>query len=440
MEQVRYIGLDVHKETVTMAVAEADGSAPATLGTIAHDVPRIIKRMRQMGKGAQLKICYEAGCTGFGLCRALREAGYDCIVVAPSLVPKQPGVHMKTDRRDAERLARFLRSGDLTAVFVPDAACEAVRDLERSRYDAKKAEVAARNQLLKFLLRHGRVYRGGKGNWTAAHMGWIQSQAFDHEAQNRVLVDYVHAVLDATSRIKQLDKDIEEVADAWAMKPLVQGFQALRGIRLLSAVVAAAELVDMSRFASARQLASFIGMVPSEHSSGERLRQGHITRAGNRFVRRILVEAAWHYRLRPSMRRALITRNKLVSEAIRGIAWKAQQRLHSRFVKLSARGKTKQKIVVAIARELAGFLWSIGRQVMTEQSSKLIQQSERAAWPSKPKIPMSSNVSTVLIKKATGGAAERAGDLYARNVQRLATTANLSRRGSRAKGGLVRES
>jgi transposase len=368
MEKVRFVGLDVHKESVTIAVAEADGGPPSELGTFPHDVQRLLKKMKQMGKGATMRICYEAGPTGFGLCRALRGAGFDCVVIAPSMVPRQAGERIKNDRRDAVKLARFFRSGDLTPVFMPDSECEAVRDLERARYDAKKAEIAARNQLLKFLLRQGRRYEG-KTNWTEPHMQWVRNQTFDHEAHNRVLVDYVHAVDEATARIKRLDKDIAQVVETWTLKPLVEAFQALRGVQILSAVVLAAELGDLTRFASAPELMAYAGLVPSEHSSGETVRRGHITHAGNRFVRRTLVEAAWNYRHRPSMAKDMRRRNRKVATDIQATAWKAQHRLHGRFYKLTARGKSSNKAVIAVARELAGFVWCIARQVAAQQPS-----------------------------------------------------------------------
>jgi transposase len=268
---------------------------------------------------------------------------------------------VKTDRRDAVKLARFLRSGDLTEVHVPEPATEAMRDLERARDDAKKAERTARHQLSKFLLRHGRRY-DGKTAWTGMHLEWIRGQIFDHEAHNRVLVDYVHAVEGATERVRQLTKDIGDLVETWSLRPLVKALQALRGVQLVSAVILAAELGDFARFASAPALMAYVGLVPSEHSSGETQRRGRITRAGNGHVRRILVESAWSYRFRPAMSREIRMRNEGVAPGVQAIAWKAQQRLSTRYRKLMARGKNKQQTVTALARELAGFVWSIARQ------------------------------------------------------------------------------
>jgi transposase len=361
MQKVRFVGLDVHKESIAIAVAEGDGGAPENVATIPNDTTLLIKRLKKLGQGASLRCCYEAGPTGYVLHRALVAAGIDSVVIAPSLVPKTAGDRIKTDRRDAVKLARFLRSGDLTEVHVPEAATEAMRDLERSRDDAKKAERVARHQLSKFLLRHGRRYEG-KTAWTGMHLDWVRRQMFDHEAHNRVLVDYVHAVENGTARVARLTKDIVDLVESWSLRPLVKALQSLRGVQIVTAVILAAELGDFARFASAPALMAYLGLVPSEHSSGETKKRGRITRTGNRHVRRILVESAWSYRYRPAMSREIRKRNEGVTPAVQAIAWKAQHRLNARYRKLLGRGKNKQQTVVALARELAGFVWSIARQ------------------------------------------------------------------------------
>ena len=361
MQKVRFVGLDVHKDSIAIAVAEGDGSTPQTIATVANDVAGLVKRLKRLGQGTRLRCCYEAGPTGFTLQRALEEAGIDCAVVAPSMVPRTAGDRVKTDRRDAVKLARFLRSGDLTSIHVPEVATEAMRDLERCREDAKRAERTARHQLSKFLLRHGRIYEG-KGAWTGMHLDWVRGQVFEHEAHNRVLVDYVHAVENATSRVERITKDIVELVETWSLRPLVKALQALRGVQVISAVILAAELGDFARFASAPALMAYLGLVPSEHSSGETKKRGRITRTGNGHVRRILVESAWSYRHRPAMSWAIRKRNEGVSPTVKAIAWKAQHRLHRRYQRLLGRGKTKQQTVTALARELAGFVWSIARQ------------------------------------------------------------------------------
>jgi len=359
MKSVRFVGLDVHKDSISIAIAEEEGGAPSTLATIPNDTQLLLKRLRALG---EVRCCYEAGPTGFGLQRDLSAAGISCIVVAPSLIPVKSGDRVKTDRRDAEKLARFLRSGDLTEVHVPDPATEAMRDLERARDDAKKAERVARAQLGKFLLRHGRRYDRGTKLWTKKHIEWIQEQRFEQEAQQRVLVDYLGSMEAASERVEKLTTDITALVESWHLAPLVKALQAFRGIKLITAVIVAAELGDLSRFESAPKLMGYLGLVPSEHSSGESRKRGGLTKTGNKHVRRVLIEAAWAYRFRAAISAEIRQRNKGVSAEVRRIAWRAQERLCGRFHRFAMRGKPSQKIVVAIARELAGFIWDAGRQ------------------------------------------------------------------------------
>ncbi len=359
METVRFVGLDVHKDTVAVAVADPGREAPALLGTFPHDVAKLAKRLRRLGS---VKCCYEAGPTGFGLQRALSAAGIDCVVVAPALVPAKAGERVKTDRKDALRLAKFLRSGDLTEVYVPDEATEAMRDLERARDDAVKAARVARHHVNTFVLRHGRRYTGGERNWTQKHMSWLRAQTFEHEAQRRVYADYLRAADEAVERARRLTRSIGELVDSWALKPLVVALQALRGISLISAVTLVAEVGDFRRFATAPAFMSFTGLAPSEHSSGKERRQGAITRCGNAHLRRVLVESAWSYRYLPCVTKQLRARLKLTSEEVQRTSWKAQHRLCNRYRRLTAAGKPKNKVVVGIARELAAFVWSVARQ------------------------------------------------------------------------------
>jgi transposase len=360
MEKLRFVGLDVHKDSITIAVAEADGGAPEVVSTVPNDPKAVLKQLKKVGSVADLRCCYEAGPTGLGLYRGLVAAGVSCIVVAPSLIPQKSGDRVKTDNRDAVKLARFLRSGDLTAIHVHDEQSEAMRDLERARDDAKNAERVARHQLSKFLLRHGRTYAGKA--WTQPHITWICSQKFEQEAHNRVLPEYVRAVEESAARVQRLTKDIVELVESWHLKPLVKSLQALRGVRVLTAVILAAELGDMARFSTAPQLMAFLGLVPSEHSSGPMQRRGRITRTGNTHVRRILTEAAWSYRYRPAMTRTIRIRNESVAPEIQAIAWKAQGRLNDRYRRMLARGKNKQQTITAVARELAGFVWAVARK------------------------------------------------------------------------------
>ena len=364
MSKVRFVGLDVHKDSISIAVADLDGSAPQVVATVPNELRALLKQLRKLEKSGELRCCYEAGPTGFGLHRELLKAGIDCVVVAPSMVPQQAGDRIKTDPRDAIKLARFLRSGDLTPIHVPDEQTEAMRDLERAREDAKRAERTARHQLSKFLLRHGLRYAGK--SWSQRHLDWIREQHFEFEAQRRVLENYLHAVEQNRERVAVLTRDIAELVETWSLKPLVKALQALRGVQLVSAVTIAAELGEMRRFASAPQLMAYLGLVPSEHSSGGTKKRGGITRTGNQHVRKTLVESAWSYRYKPSMSYEIRRRNEGVSAQVRDIAWKAQQRLHRRYQRLLKRGKSKQQTVTALARELAGFIWAIGQQPVLE--------------------------------------------------------------------------
>jgi transposase len=353
--------MDVHKDSIVIAVAR-EGREPAeTWKTIPNDGIRLRKALKSLPQsGEVLQVCYEAGPTGFGLCRGLRKAGLECLVVAPSLVPGKPGDRVKTDRRDARKLAHFLRSGDLTEVHVPEEAVEAIRDLERARDDAKCAERVARHQLSKFLLRHDRRWEGG--TWTQKHRDWIRTQQFAYPAQQRVLEDYLKIVEDLAERVARLTAAMEEFVQDTVLAPLVKALQAFRGVSMVSAVTIAAEVGDLRRFATPGQFMSYVGLVPSEDSTGQRRRQGRITRCGNGHLRRILVEAAWHYRHVPVMSKELRRRNQGVATEVQRIAWKAQKRLNKRLYHLLQSGKSSQKAVIALARELAGFIWAVGQE------------------------------------------------------------------------------
>ena len=361
MKKLVYIGLDVHRDTIVMAVARSGREPAMRLATLAHDELALIKRLEDLGPRSSLRVCYEAGPTGYGLARRLNQSGICCSVVAPSLVPVQQGCQIKTDRRDAVKLAHFLRSGDLVEVSVPAAQNEAMRDLERAREDAVIAQRIARQQLSKFFLRHGRVW-SGTTSWTCGHWRWIGQQEFNEEALRRVRDDYITAIVQATARIERLTHDIEELVEHWVLGPLVKALQALRGVRLVTAAVLAAEIGDFARFSNPRQLMSYLGLVPSECSSGKSRRQGGITRTGNRHARWILVEAAWNYRFRPKNSRTIEARRRQVACGVRSIAEKAEQRLHRRYLRLTSRGKKSQEAVTAVARELVGFIWAIARE------------------------------------------------------------------------------
>ena len=359
--RTQFVGLDTHRDSISIAVAQMDGKPAQSLGSVPSDIPGLIRRLLRLGPAESLRCCYEAGPTGFGLARRLNEVGIACEVIAPSLTPVQKGARVKTNRRDAQKLAQYLRSGLLTPIHVHDPATEAIRDLERSRDDAKRAERTARHQLSKFLLRHGRWFEG-RSTWGPAHQAWLAKQQFGNKAQQDVMNDYREAVEMATARVNRLTARLAERVATWDKLPLVTALQALRGVDLISAVTLVAEVGDFRRFRSPRELMAFVGLVPSEYSSGESRRQGRITRTGNGHVRRILVESAWHYQRQPRMSKAIRERNDRVSAPVRVIAWKAQHRLHKRLLRLIGRGKPATQAATAVARELAGFIWAIARE------------------------------------------------------------------------------
>lgn len=357
----KYIGLDVHKETIAVSVAEANGGEVRYVGEIANTPEAIEKLIKQLRKGgANLSFCYEAGPCGYGIHRQLKELGWECLVVAPSLIPKRAGDRVKTDRRDSLSLARLHRAGELTAVWVPDGAQEALRDLMRAREDMKHLQKQAKQRLLAFLLRHGRRY-SGKDNWTQTHYRWLEQTKFDQPVQQIVFQEYVDTVKAMNRRIDALDQQIQSAAAESVFWPVIEGLMALRGVSLLTAATIVAEIGDLRRFASAPQLMAYLGVVPSEHSSGSSKSRGGITKTGNGHVRRVLVEAAWTYRYPARKTAALQRRAERTSEAIQEIAWKAQKRMCSRYRLLESRGKLKVQVTTAIARELAGFVWAIGQ-------------------------------------------------------------------------------
>jgi transposase len=360
--KTRFVGLDVHKDSIVIAVAEAGRESARVVGSVPFEWKALSKALDRLGPRSTVSCCYEAGPTGYGLARALIAAGWHCDVIAPSLVPKKSGQRIKTDRRDAMKLAQNHRSGDLVAVFIPDEQTEAIRDLERAREDAKKSERVAQHQLSKFLLRHGRRYPG-KTTWNDAHRAWIAQVAFAEPAQQHVLADGLATVEAATLRCRQLTDRLRELTEAWRLAPLVKAFQALRGVEFVTAVTFAAEVGDFRRFAKAGDFMGYVGLIPSEQTTGDRRRQGPITKTGNAHVRHLLVESAWHYRRQPRISKALRERSVGLSPQVCAIAWKAQKRLHGRLQRLISRGKNPAEAATAAARELAGFVWAIAREV-----------------------------------------------------------------------------
>ncbi len=371
MKDIRYLGLDVDSEKIAVAVAEP-GSEVRSLGSIPNTEESVRRLVRKLGPLCRLKACYEAGPHGYSLYWQLTKMGVDCTVIAPTLIPTKAGDRVKTNRRDALKLARSFRSGDLTAVWVPDVAHEALRDLVRARESAKKDQLRARHRLGKFLLRHDARATVRTENWTSKHLAWLRTLSFEQPAQQATFRDYLHEVDHAAKRIELLERDIDEaVACAPAlMQALIAGLQALRGVKKIAAATIVAETGPLSRFARPKQLMGYSGLVSSENSTGSSVRRGAITKTGNAHLRRILGEAAWAYQHRPGMSPLLKRRQEGLSDEVKEIAWKAQHRLCSRYRRLVGRGKPRQMVATAIARELLGFIWAIGVQVEKEHTER----------------------------------------------------------------------
>ncbi len=360
-----FVGLDVHKDSISAAVCESGREPSRFVGTIAADLACLLKLLCKYGPAQQVSVVYEAGPTGYGLYRALSERGYRCEIIAPSLIPRRAGERIKTDRRDCARLAELSRAGELKAIWVPDQAHEAMRNLWRAREDAVNLRLKARQQLKAFLLRQGRRY-SGKTSWSKTHERWIAAQRFDHAADHIAVTEYQLAVQAADQRVQRLTAALQQAVQGWRFEPIVSALRALRGIDTVSAIGLVCEIGDINRFATPRQLMGYLGLVPSEHSSGLSVRRGSITKTGNAHARRLLTEAAWNYRFPSRISNELRNRSKALPQGIRTHAWKAQVRLCSRFAKLSSRGVQANKVCVAVARELTGFIWAIAQQAQPE--------------------------------------------------------------------------
>lgn len=371
MEEISkvHVGLDVHKDSISIGVAQPGREPGRLLSKVGHHLPKLLKQLDKLGTPAQLHVVYEAGPTGFGLARTLLAKGYRCEVIAPSKTPRRPGDRVKTDTRDCIALAEYSRSGSLHAVWIPDASDEAIRDLSRAREDAVNARHQARLQLKSFLLRHDVRY-AGKTSWGTAHYRWLAEQAFGAGPAQTAFTEYCLTVQAADQRVQRLTKALQEAAAQWRFADVVTALQALRGIAMVTAIGLVAEIGDLSRFEHPRKLMGYLGLVPCEHSSGERTSRGSITKTGNKHARRLLTEAAWQYRHPARISRAAQLRQEGLSEQVRAMAWKAQLRLSRRFAALNKRGLQVNKACIAVARELAGFVWAIGRRAMLEAATK----------------------------------------------------------------------
>jgi transposase len=364
MNTVKFIGMDVHKKTITIAIAdEGRQSQPRSYGTIANTLDALDKFCRKMvSTSSRLYFIYEAGPCGYGIYRHLTQKGFDCTVAAPSMIPKKSGDRIKNDHRDAVMLARLHRAGELTPVYVPNAQDEAMRDLIRAREDAVSATRKAKQRLLAFLLRNSLTF-SGRSKWSKAFFNWLADIAMPHPAQQVALQEYIDAVHENLHRVDRLTDQIRQMAAGWQLAPIVSALQAARGVSLVVAATVLAELGDLSRFKKPSQLMAHLGLVPSEHSSGDSTKRGGITKTGNGHARKVLVEASWAYRMPARKSRILLNRQQGLPDSVCQVAWKAQLRLCTRFKRLAAKGIPKPKVVTAIARELSAFLWAIAKQV-----------------------------------------------------------------------------
>lgn len=367
--EILYLGLDVHAENIAVAIAEAgrDGEV-RNYGEIPNTFHSVEKLLRKLGHpDKELRVCYEAGPCGFVLARFLKKKGIACDVVAPSLTPKGSGDKIKTDRRDARMLARLHRAGELTAVHVPDERDEAIRDLCRARTDAVQDQRSGRNQLKAFLLRNGYRY-GEKTSWSAGHMRYLRELILPHPAMKIVLEEYLQCIDAAAERIERLEVHMKALLEDWHLAPVVKALMGFRGYQTVAAMITVSEIGDIHRFPHPRQLMAYLGLVPSESSSGGSRAQGTITKCGNGHLRWIFNECAQHYRLPPKVSQELTTRQEAIPKAhrrqVKEISWRCQNRLHERGRKLAARGKTRQKAQIAMARELSAFVWEVMRAVM----------------------------------------------------------------------------
>lgn len=358
----KYVGLDVSKDKIAVAVADGGRSKPRYVGMIDYTVKAIRKIMEKLGEPEQLQVCYEAGPTGYGLYRLLKSMDIECEVIAPSLIPQKPGERVKTDKRDAQKLATLYRAGELTPIYVPSEDDEALRDLVRAREDVKEDELRAKHRLTKFLLRNEIQPPKGTRKWTVKYWDWLDGLKFERSASRVTFQEYLQQLKEFQQRLKILEKEIEEEAREGVHAPMIQTLMTLRGVAVITATSLVAEIGSFKRFKTPKQFMAYTGLVPSENSSGLSRNLGEITKTGNRHVRRLLIEAAWAYRYQPAVKGNLKKRQEGQPTNILGISWKAQNRLHNKYFRLLGRGKESGKAITAMARELAGFVWAIAHE------------------------------------------------------------------------------
>jgi transposase len=365
-----FVGMDVHKNSINIAIAPKDREAQVLYyGQIDGSLTALDKVVRKLvSTGGRLHFVYEAGPCGYQIYRHLSAKGFDCTVAAPSLIPRQSGNRIKNDRRDALMLARLHRAGELTAVHVPLAEDEAMRDLTRAREDAKGDEKKSKQRLLAFLLRSGQRYCG-RSLWSQAHRRWLADIKMPHPSQQIVLQEYIDTLTQNRLQVERLTEQIRQLLPQWPMAPVVSALCSLRGVSLIVAVTTVAEIGDFKRFQHPEQLMNYLGLVPSQHSSGQTVKHGPITKTGNSHVRRMLVEAAWAYRLSARVSRPLLKRQEELPQAVCAISWKAQVRLCARYRRLWVKGKAKQLVTTAIARELCGFIWAIAMETQNSMAA-----------------------------------------------------------------------
>jgi transposase len=371
-DTIKYVGLDVSKEKIAVAIADEGRDEPRYWGMIPNTVESIRKLVKKLGEKENLRVCYEAGPTGYGLYRLFLSLGIECEVIAPSLIPKKPGERIKTDRRDSIKLAKLYRAGELTPIYVPTEADEALRDLVRAREDVKEDELRAKHRLTKFLLRHDIRPPKGVKKWTTRYCEWLNTLKFDHSASRIVYEEYMHQLTEIQQRLNRLEEEIQRQALEGVHAPMIQALQTLRGVAVVTAASLVAEVGSFQRFSSPKQLMAYAGLIPSESSSGELRRQGKITKAGNRHVRRLLIESAWSYRYLPAVKGKLKKRQEGQPPELLQISWKAQTRLNKRYFRLLSRGKVAGKAITAVARELTGFIWAITQEAEKKQKGNVV--------------------------------------------------------------------